>query len=342
MTIAPLVPETWDYFTLADVPYHGHLVSVQWDRNGTHYGRSKGLAVYVDGQRAALQDHLGKVTIDLPAVQARELEERRLFNFAANNDGGFYPQISASFTSVGNPPTVMQDGNYWYHVTPPNRWTNRGSVNESDWIAIDFGVPREIHQLALYVLEDDELIQTPEAYTVEFWRDGQWQAAEPTRGDYPELQGRRANRIFCTPTLTSKVRVNLRSKPGSAFGLTEIEAWGEAGGVPLDAPRRPPSLATNNRGEGFPKVTASHTSRFDRIEQANDGVISYRPQPHNRWTAYESKESSDWLEVEFENEMRFGRIELHFYDDRGGVQPPEDYWVEIFRDGKWTVVEGAI
>lgn len=55
----------------------------------------------------------------------------------------------------------------------------------------------------------------------------------------------------------------------------------------------------------------------------------------NRWTSYGSPKSSDWLEVEFAEPKEVGRIELYIYDDRGGVQPPKSYTVEVFRDGTW-------
>ena len=51
----PLLPEkSWDYFLLDGVPVHGHTVSVQFDRDGSRYGRGAGLTLYVDG---AAVDH---------------------------------------------------------------------------------------------------------------------------------------------------------------------------------------------------------------------------------------------------------------------------------------------
>ena len=51
----PLLPEkSWDYFLLDGVPVHGHSVSVQFDRDGSRYGRGAGLTLYVDG---AAVDH---------------------------------------------------------------------------------------------------------------------------------------------------------------------------------------------------------------------------------------------------------------------------------------------
>jgi hypothetical protein len=103
-------------------------------------------------------------------------------------------------------------------------------------------------------------------------------------------------------------------------------------------------LALNRSGKGFPKAIASWTSRFDKVEMANDGRINFRPSPHNRWTAYESPNSVDWLEIDFGleqgTEKMVGRVDLHLYDDRGGVQPPEKYVVQYWNGTTWADVTG--
>ena len=91
----------------------------------------------------------------------------------------------------------------------------------------------------------------------------------------------------------------------------------------------------------FPKASASHTSRFDKIATANDGKVSFAPNPHNRWTSYESPDATDWLEVDFGAEKEFRRVELATYDDRGGVQAPAKYEVEYWDGKAWKAVTGA-
>jgi hypothetical protein len=65
----------------------------------------------------------------------------------------------------------------------------------------------------------------------------------------------------------------------------------------------------------------------------------FAPTPMNRWTSYESPSESDWLEIQFGKPVEFSRIELGIYDDRGGVQPPKSYAIEVYRDGNWQRVE---
>ena len=64
--VSPLVPEgAWDWFCLDQVPYHGHLVSVVWDRTGAKFGRGKGLRIFVDGRDAAAVPRMTRLTARL-------------------------------------------------------------------------------------------------------------------------------------------------------------------------------------------------------------------------------------------------------------------------------------
>jgi hypothetical protein len=49
VVIHPLVPDSWDYFAQENLPYHGHSLSVLWDRSGAKYRQGSGLHVYLDG-----------------------------------------------------------------------------------------------------------------------------------------------------------------------------------------------------------------------------------------------------------------------------------------------------
>ncbi|MGE3242222.1 MAG: glycoside hydrolase N-terminal domain-containing protein [Pirellulales bacterium] len=66
--VDPLLPDdAWDWFCLDNVPYHGHTLTILWDRTGKHYGRGDGLAIFVDGEEVARQPRLEKITARLPA-----------------------------------------------------------------------------------------------------------------------------------------------------------------------------------------------------------------------------------------------------------------------------------
>jgi hypothetical protein len=343
--VEPLVPDAWDYFALDDVAYRGHKVSVLWDRKGGRYGRGAGLHVLADGKELASAPALTKLTAQLPADGPGPLKPPSAagtvpVNFAVNNDGTYYPRVSASSTAERTSVSKIIDGNYWYHVEPPNRWTAEGSKSASDWVAIDFGVKRPIHTVKLYLLDDGERVTAPATYDLEFWDGGKW-VPVPGQQRTPETPtGHRANIIHFPELQTQKLRAAFTHGPRGQAGLTEFETWGDAK-LPVEpAPMPAANLAFNPGDKPFPKASASFTSRFDKVSAANDGVVNFSPEPHNRWTSYESPNPTDWLQIDFGQERKVARVELAIYDDRGGVQPPADYTVQLWTGTEWRDAAG--
>ena len=65
--VNPLVPENvWDYFCLDNVLYHGHIITIIYDKTGMRYGKGTGLQVFLDGNIIAGSKSLQKVTGKLP------------------------------------------------------------------------------------------------------------------------------------------------------------------------------------------------------------------------------------------------------------------------------------
>jgi hypothetical protein len=65
--VNPLVPDdTWSWFCLDNVLYHGWIITIVWDKNGTRYGKGTGLRLYADGKEIAKSRLLGRVTGKLP------------------------------------------------------------------------------------------------------------------------------------------------------------------------------------------------------------------------------------------------------------------------------------
>ena len=63
--LQPLAPASWDWFRLANVRYHGHDLTVTWDRTGAKFG-SKGFSLVCDGQPVATRPDLGPLSSALP------------------------------------------------------------------------------------------------------------------------------------------------------------------------------------------------------------------------------------------------------------------------------------
>ena len=64
--VHPLAPEnSLSWFALDQVPYHGYLLTILWDSDGSRYGRGSGLKVYADNRLVAQSSTLTRVTGDL-------------------------------------------------------------------------------------------------------------------------------------------------------------------------------------------------------------------------------------------------------------------------------------
>ena len=66
LTIHPLVTNQWQWFALDDLPYHGHLLTVFYDKTGSKYHRGAGLRVLCDGAMIGSEPTLAPITVRLP------------------------------------------------------------------------------------------------------------------------------------------------------------------------------------------------------------------------------------------------------------------------------------
>ncbi len=348
LEVKPLAPSAWEYFAVDDVPYRGHLVSIVWDKSGKRYKFGAGFHLLVDGKVIKSVPSLQSLSIPdavpLKPLKDSSKDETILTNFAVNNDGTYYPRFTASFTAQNSSLSKVHDGNYWYLQHPPNRWTSEGSGNQEDWIEVDFGMPRPVELIKLYVLDDTEIanstIRVPKSIRVESLTA---QGMQPVEGTLPTtaIEGRRPYTLNVPQLVTSKLRITLVHDGEFRSGLTELEVWGKAK-LPLEQlPHPAGNLAYNDGTKKFPVATASHHDRFGGVPRsAIDGVTNFLPTPTNRWTSYESPDQKDWLEIDFGMPTEFRRIELAIYDDRGGVQPPTDYDIQTWQQNAWKPVEG--
>jgi lysophospholipase L1-like esterase len=64
--VNPLVPaNTWDWFALDGVLYHGHILTIMWDKTGTHFQKGAGLCIYSDGKELATAPTLQRLIAPL-------------------------------------------------------------------------------------------------------------------------------------------------------------------------------------------------------------------------------------------------------------------------------------
>jgi hypothetical protein len=341
--IDPLAPQTWPYFALEDVPYHGRKLTILWDKDGSRYGRGVGLRLLVDGKEIAALNTFGRISARLPDRSMPVQQTSSPMNFAVNNDGDYFPRVTASFTDPKTPLHKVNDGNYWYTIHPPNRWTCAGSTNATDWLVIDFGTARRIHTVKLYFLDDSHTTEAlrslatvfpPSNYELEFLDGGAWNPIPDQKRTPARPEGHRANTIEFPAMNVQKLRAVFTHANGGKAGLSEIEAWGNAVEPYTAAPPPKGNLALNA------KASASFSDAYGGVPRlAIDGKVNYRATPVNRWTSYGSTNTSDWIELAFESPQEMSRAELCIYDDRGGVQAPASYTIQHFAEGRWSDME---
>lgn len=344
LTVNPLAPDSWEYFAVDHVLYRGHELAVVWDRNGDRYDFGKGLHLIINGKIAASRPDLGEITVKLPETVIIPVDPSPPINYAVNNDGDFYPRFTASSVGRGTNLSYVNDGQYRYDLNPNNRWTTTLSDNKTDWIQVDFGTPRPIENVMLYLLEDKESegkVRPPLDHKLEYDPgDGKWRTVSNIKRRFGKPVGRSANTLKFPQIMASQLRVTFANAPDATSGLAEFEAWGP-GSYPYE-PAPPPAgnIAFNSKPEGFPKATASFSDRFGGVpESAIDGKIIHAATPVNRWTSYGSPNETDWLEVDFGKPARVGRVIMHIFSDGGGVRAPKNYQIESWNGSEWTPVE---
>lgn len=60
--VNPLVPANWDWFCLDNLPYHGKILTIVWDKTGTKFGKGRGLRLFSGGQEIANSATLARLT----------------------------------------------------------------------------------------------------------------------------------------------------------------------------------------------------------------------------------------------------------------------------------------
>jgi hypothetical protein len=66
--VKPLPPLAWDYFCLDHVRYHGHWLTILWDKTGEHYHVGAGLRVFADGKEIGASKSMKPITAALPRL----------------------------------------------------------------------------------------------------------------------------------------------------------------------------------------------------------------------------------------------------------------------------------
>lgn len=224
--VHPLVDSTIDYFMLDNVSYHGHNITIVYDRDGKKYNRGKGLNVFIDGALATPVDSDGdavRIAIGKPVPNIIEPNRR---NHALNIVKKGFPKPSASINN--EPDTAMFqaiDGKTWYFPEIINYWSTKGSANGSDWYALDFGEDRKLSFVKLYFFADGSTFFVPDSIAVEYRAKDNWLPVTVSTQFPAAITPNTANTLQFDPVTGNAIRIHLKHSPPKQVAFSEIECY---------------------------------------------------------------------------------------------------------------------
>jgi hypothetical protein len=222
LTIHPLVDESIDYFFLDGVKYHGHAISVVYDRDGKRYHMGKGLSVFVDGKKSSLLS-AGKDNQVLIGPTVPGIEKKWPPNFALNIAKKGYPVVSASVNALTDSLYQAVDGRIWYFTEITNQWTSDSSTTGSDWYSIDFGTDRPVSTIKLYPVANSKYA-LPDSVFFEYRHEGQWMPVAIKQRIPGKMLGNTVNSFHIDKVSAREWRINFvhGKRP---IALSEIECY---------------------------------------------------------------------------------------------------------------------
>ena len=223
LDINPLVDSSIKYFCLDGVQYHGHEVTVVYDKDGTKYKLGKGVTVFVDGKKANLLKNENKYRVAVgQAITKQESVQQK--NYAVNISRKGYPIPSASVYAIPDSSMYQAvDGRIWYFPEITNRWTTEGSSVNVDWFAVDFGTTHDVSSVKLYLYADDKTYKVPDTVAVEYQNGNDW--IPVTIKEQPkQFIGNTGNTIVFDKVSATRIRINFKHITAHV-AVSEIECY---------------------------------------------------------------------------------------------------------------------
>ncbi|MES2739909.1 MAG: RICIN domain-containing protein [Pseudomonadota bacterium] len=224
--IKPLAPAAWDYFALENTPYHGHNLTVLWDRTGARYGQGAGLKIYVDGAQVASQANLNALRVNVgPAITQSNADG--LVNVAANSQRHAQgTQPIASYVFGADNIWNGIDGVLYRTGIPQNsRWTSYASPHASDEYGANFQREVTLQEVRVTFYDDGGGVRTPAHYDVQYWNGSIWLTIPGQQRAFAAPRANAMNRITFPRLTTSHIRVVANNfGGGTGWGISELQA----------------------------------------------------------------------------------------------------------------------
>ncbi|GIH60444.1 carbohydrate-binding protein [Microbispora siamensis] len=264
----------WDHFTVNDIDYRGHDLTIVWDKpdgDVKYRGVPEGYSIFIDGKRKVTLAGLAHAVWDpatgrveggqvLHSEAAHQLKAptevklkgdriEDLFAKAGVSLDGDAPNLVRSATASYGDPAGAVDG---FTINEPY-WGSKGSGKASDWLEVDLGSARPVDDVRLYFSNDRKPggYSEPALYTIQYldgseWKDVPGQAKSPV---YPRAN---LNEVRFPSISTAKLRVVVTHRPGYATGLKEVQAFSSGGRAPSAENRAPYALVVRDESVNRP------------------------------------------------------------------------------------------
>lgn len=173
LQVMPLVPSNWSYFAVENLPYHGSLLSMLWDEDGSHYtnvSHSAGLSIYANGLMIHNQTELSAFNVTLPQsthTSIAQLANTTKYVNILSNPNYYVAQLGFPFANSSNGfpvagnnlgpvdlPYKANDGLLFYDDPPDNYWSNNQSRTPADWLNFTLPRARPFDSVTLAVFDD--------------------------------------------------------------------------------------------------------------------------------------------------------------------------------------------
>ncbi|KAK8256672.1 Six-hairpin glycosidase-like protein [Phyllosticta capitalensis] len=297
LELRPLVPDNWTHFAVENLPYHGSLLTLLWDRDGAHYtqaNHSAGLSIFHNGALLHTQPALGPLNLTLPnsTVAINTLSSTpRYANILSNPKTPWQlPSITADYELnpdgdlVSTPSWKLNDGLVWYDEIPDNRWTNNQSTTPFNTLTITLPRARALESISLAVYADVDkkpgslpgggLIACPARVIVEDARSGAVLAERGSDADpWPDCVPNALNTIAFDAgnATTDSLTITLWNQLHYAVALSEVQLW-----VPESASSSGVSQGEAARYEAEDGLIGTFVGSFQGTAYGMNGSVTTR------------------------------------------------------------------
>lgn len=227
LEVNPLLPSSNDsqalsWFRAEAIPYHGSDIAVQWDADGSHFGRGAGLRVERDGEVIGTSTTLQRlvipyarnavVAIDRPLAKSIQLQTTTEYPYGNASSG----------TDLENVHDAI-DGRVWFWSELPNGWVSDTNSTTEQWYSITFAADTEISRAEIAFFSDGSTFEAPTQYSIQTEIDGVWTDIADVTADDPLANG--ITHASWTSLTATNVRLALTQAESRQMRLVEFKLF---------------------------------------------------------------------------------------------------------------------